>query len=341
MARLKARPVKQHYVPQCYLRWFATPRKGGHHVAVFDRKKRKNASYRCNVKDVACQNYFNRILLDGMDPDELEKAMSRFEAGLASALERINESRTLENEDDRAYLITLIGLTALRNPSMREQIRGLAKQAANLSMLARLQTKERYDASIEEAKNLGALRPDYNVTYEEMKAAFESGCFKIEMDNTAMVSNELELLDHVLPLLFRRGWHLLRAPAHSGGFITSDRPFYLTWSNPVMRGGPPAPGLALAGTDIYFPISPSLAVVGAFNVGHTIEDIDEDRVAMCNSAMADGADRQVYARNQKFFYARTSREARRAGNQLITDNRFLHKPGSQNKPPNADGRRTS
>ncbi len=323
MPWLKSRPVKQHYIPQCYLRWFGTPRKKEHYVAVFDRKKKK--SYRCNVKDVACQNYFNRLLLDGMDPDELEFAMGEFETGLAGALERINAARTLENEDDRAYLISLIGLTALRNPGMRIQIRGLAQDIANLSLAARLQTKDAYDASIEAAKAAGALRVDYNVTYEEMKGAFESGSFRIEMDNNAMVSNELQLLDHVLPLLFRRGWHLLRAPEGSRGFITSDRPFYLTWSDPSMRNGPIAPGLALAGTDIYFPISPKLAVVGAFNVGNTVEDVDDRRVAVCNSAMADGAERQVYARDHKFSYARTAIEPQRKGNQLISDKRFTQK----------------
>jgi hypothetical protein len=132
------------------------------------------------------------------------------------------------------------------------------------------------------------------------------------------------LLEHITPLLHKRGWHLLRAPKDSGGFITSDRPFYLMWSDPALRDGPLAPGLALLGTDIYFPISPSLAVVGAFDVGNTVEDVDEATVAVANSAMPDSAARQVYAPDHKFFYART-REALRSGNRLISDKRFLRK----------------
>jgi hypothetical protein len=42
-----------------------------------------------------------------MDPEELEKAMSEFETKLADALVRINEAGSLENEEDRAHLITL------------------------------------------------------------------------------------------------------------------------------------------------------------------------------------------------------------------------------------------
>jgi hypothetical protein len=323
MTRLRSRPVKHHYVPQCYLRQFATPRKNSHSVAVFDRKTGK--SFRSNVKDVACQNYFNRIELDGMDPNELESAMSTFESSLAPALVRINEARSLENEEDRAHLITLIGLTALRNPGLRENIRHIHERLAKMNIAARLQSQATYDASVAEAKQQGALPADYNVIYDEMKAAFDSGNFKLVLENNALVSLELQMLDHVMPLLFRRGWHLLRAPQGSGGFITSDRPFYLTWSDPAMRTGPFAPGLALAGTDIYFPISPTLAVVGAFNVGNTIENIDEARVAVSNSTMTDGAARQVYALNHKFSYARTLTEKARRGGQLISDKCFPRK----------------
>lgn len=84
MGKGSNRPIKQHYVPQCYLRQFANRHRKGHQLAVFDRKIDK--SFKANVKDVACQNYFNRVEVDGMDPDELEKAMSGFESELAGAL---------------------------------------------------------------------------------------------------------------------------------------------------------------------------------------------------------------------------------------------------------------
>jgi len=323
MGQTGNRSVKQHYIPQCYLRQFAIRRKRGHQFAVFDRKTDK--SFRANVKDVACQSYFNRIEVDGMDPEELEKAMSEFETKLAGALTRINEARSLENEEDRAYLITLIGLTALRNPAMRENIRKIHENVGKMNIAARLKSQETYDASVQEAKRQGALPADYNVTYDEMKAAFEGGGFRLVLKNTALVSLELQLLDHIMPLLFRRGWHLLRAPEGSGGFITSDRPFFLMWSDPAMRTGPLPPGLALKGTDIYFPISPQLAVVGAFDVANTIEDVDEARVGVANSTMTAGADRQVYARDHEFSYTQTLEEKPRRGNQLISDRRFPRK----------------
>jgi Protein of unknown function (DUF4238) len=191
-----------------------------------------------------------------------------------------------------------------------------------MNIAARLRSKEIYDTSVQEAKQQAALPADYNVTYDEMKTAFDGGGFKLVLGNNALVSLELQLLDHTMPLLLKRGWHLLRAPEGSGGFITSDRPFFLMWTDPDMRTGLLAPGLAFMGTDIYFPISPQLAVVGAFDVGNTIEDADEARVAVANCAMTAGADRQVYARNHDFSYAQTHEEKPRRGSQLVSDKRF-------------------
>jgi hypothetical protein len=146
---------------------------------------------------------------------------------LADALVRINETRSLESEEDRAHLITLIGLTALRNPEMRRNIRKIHQDVGRMNIAARLRSQETYDASVQEAKQQGALPADYDVTYDEMKTAFDGGDFRLVLTNNAFVSLEPQLLDHTMPLLFRRGWHLLRAPEGSGGFITSDRPFFL------------------------------------------------------------------------------------------------------------------
>jgi hypothetical protein len=76
------------------------------------------------------------------------------------------------------------------------------------------------------------------------------------------------------------------------------------------------------GTDVYFPISPTLAVVGAFNLRNANDDADDARVAMLNSAMVASAIQQLYSRDHKFSYTRGAEEPVRLGNQLISDKRF-------------------
>jgi hypothetical protein len=46
---------------------------------------------------------------------------------------------------------------------------------------------------VREAKQQGALPTDYDVTYEEMKVAFEGGGFKLVLKNNAHISLELQL----------------------------------------------------------------------------------------------------------------------------------------------------
>jgi hypothetical protein len=97
------------------------------------------------------------------------------------------------------------------------------------------------------------------------------------------------------------------------------------WTDPETRKGPHAPGFAMMGADIYFyfPISPNLAVVGAFDVGNTI--LIEATIAVANSCMKAVAHRQVYASDHKFSYAQTREEVARTGSQLISDKRFPRK----------------
>jgi hypothetical protein len=160
------------------------------------------------------------------------------------------------------------------------------------------------------------------VTYDEMKKVFEEGGFKLVLDNNQLITHEFQLLDHCIPLLFRRRWRVMRAPEGSVGFITSDRPFFLTWSDPAMRAGDLSPGLGVPHTQIYFPVSPQLAVVGAFEIEDGEEDINEDRVGLMNGAMVQNASRQVYSRNHMFSYTMTLEEPTRKGSQLISDTRF-------------------
>jgi Protein of unknown function (DUF4238) len=118
-------------------------------------------------------------------------------------------------------------------------------------------------------------------------------------------------------LIFQRGWILLRAPEHSSGFITSDHPFCLFWTDPKRRGGFHPPGLGLRGTEIRFTISPRLALVGAFELKNGEVDVSEEGVAGINGGVIALAEAQVYARDQNFHYAMQSDEPLQKASRLI------------------------
>jgi len=170
-----------------------------------------------------------------MDPDALESVFSGFETNLAEALVRIDQARNLENEEDRSYLLTLIALTAMRSPTLRANIRVVASDLGRMGIAARLRDGATYDASILEAKTQGAIPQDYDVGYEEMKAAFEDGDFKLALDDNELISIELQLLEHITPLL-QQARLASAASAEGLGRLHHLRPSLL----PHMVGSSPA-----------------------------------------------------------------------------------------------------
>jgi len=157
-----------------------------------------------------------------------------------------------------------------------------------------LSSKEMYESHMKKVKEAGGLPEDNKVSYEEMKRFVDGGQYEMTLDNTFQISREMETFNRVLPLIFQRGWMLLRAPAGSPGFITSDHPFCLMWSDPKQRGGFYPPGLGLRGTDVFFTISPRLAMVGAFELKNDEVDVNENAVASINGAVIAMAEAQVY-----------------------------------------------
>ena len=221
---------KHHYVPQCYLKLFSVSHKKIPQLTVFDRERKK--VYKAGIDNVAAQRDFNAIDVEGMDADAFEKSMSGFETELADALRRIVAARSLANQEDRAFLLNLIGLTAMRNPRLRETIRSGHEQVARLIMDQVLSSKEMYESQVKKVREAGGLPESNKTSYEEMKQFFEAGQYELTLDNTFQVGQEMRVFDKILPLIFERGWILLRAPENSGGFITSDHPSCLLLDRP-------------------------------------------------------------------------------------------------------------
>lgn len=99
----------------------------------------------------------------------------------------------------------------------------------------------------------------------------------------------------LLPLLEQRQWTLMIAPHGSRGFVTSDRPYALRWSDPALREGFYPPGLGCDDTNLTFPLSRDLALVGRFDAARETVEIDERMVASINLMTFSSAMTQLYA----------------------------------------------
>jgi hypothetical protein len=182
---------------------------------------------------------FNRVDVEGLDLDAFENAMASFEGEISPALDRITATKSIPSEDDRISLINLICALALRNPRLRETIRHFHERVAKQMLNVMLSTPERWAAQTRKTKeeDEGFLKELPEVSYDEMKKFAQEERFKIQVPTLRHIQLEIENFDKVLPILLDRNWLMVRAPKDSGGFITSDHPVILAWSDPSMRGG--------------------------------------------------------------------------------------------------------
>jgi hypothetical protein len=154
-----------------------------------------------------------------------------------------------------------------------------------------------------------------------MKRFAEEERNTVSVRRERLIQIEIDTFNKILPLIFHRGWVLIVASEQSGGFVTSDHPFCLMWSDPGMRQ---PPGLGLKNTEIIFPLSSRLALVGAFEIqGDQKYTASAALVAEMNGTIIAFAERQVYARDRNFTYCFEAGEAPRKASRLINDRRFL------------------
>ena len=278
---------------------------------MFDLKDRKGFVTR--PRNVAARRDYNRIEIEGQDPNVVESKLAELEALGDQAFRRIIAARSIEDRDDFSFVHVLIARIAISNPAFRDQRDQIISQVARIaisnpafrdqrdqiisqvgSMMMRnmVATPEQWDAVT------GQMGPELGgdpIPYEQARTAVEGGSIVANATKETLIEQEILLWPLILPTLEQRKWTLLIAPPGSAGFITSDRPFSLQWNDETMNRGPYGVGLGCTDTTLIFPISHNLAVIGSFEHGGGANVVDESIVAAVNFALFQAAMRQVYA----------------------------------------------
>jgi hypothetical protein len=252
-------------------------------------------------------------------PDAFEQVMAEFEGKLAPALTRILQSGNLRDVEDRAILFNFIGLIGIRNPQHREIFRKFNEDVMNRIMDLATVTKERWEGQMRRMSEEGYLKDTKQISYEQMRDFVKKKEYSVQLDTGFHIKSELTGVNAILPTLFKRKWVTLTPPKDSSGFITSDHPVCLMFSDPAQRGKFHGPGHGLAGTEIIFPVGRRLALVGAFELQEDELELNEDGVAGVNGAIVAYAERQVYAYDGDYTYSRQNHEAPRRGAELVND----------------------
>ena len=180
-------------------------------------------------------------------------------------------------------------------------------------------TKERWEGQMKEAREAGHLKGTQNISYEDMREFVRKKQYRIGLKNEFQIATEMGGVEAILPTLFDRKWVTFVPPDNSSGFITSDHPVCLMFSDPKKRQQFFGPGHGIPGTEIIFPIGRRLAAVGAFEIKNGEARLDEEGVAGVNGALVAFAERQIYAHDVDFTYSRQYAEKPRRGAELVND----------------------
>ena len=210
-----------------------------------------------------------------------------------------------------------------RNPRFRANWRDFEERVMKQVLRVMTSTQDRWASQIREMRAKGYTTNQLADDYGRMKTFVDEDGYTIQLPPGRHVSLELEGLDDILQCISNRKWWLLKTTNETGDFITSDHPVCLMWSDPAKRGHPLfPPGFGLMGTQIIFPISARLCMVGAFELEEGENDALPGMVAAFNGTVAQYARRQVYARDANFRYMFEHGESSKSGIELALDPRF-------------------
>jgi hypothetical protein len=180
-----------------------------------------------------------------------------------------------------------------------------------------LQTRERWEDQVKRMRAAGIDLPD--VDHEQVRDFHLRGQYDFISRKGHHLGREFKVLNRILPNFFARKWTVLRAAKDSQGFITSDQPVCLTWTNPSERDDRIPPGFGMKSTDVFFPVSRQTALVGRFGGDEQVLAADIFDVSACNGIVIQLSRRQVYAANDSFLYRIGTLADIKEGRHLIQD----------------------
>lgn len=285
-----------HYVPRCYLKRFTHEKSKSAKLFVVDMVAGK--SYWTNPRNVGAQTDFNRVEIPGQPPDVLERALSRFDGELGTALAAIERDRTLENENAKLVLLNFASVVAARNPEVRARMEDALSRVYEVVADLVTATPERFHATLRRAR---AARPDQSmpdVPYEKVRDFVRNREFEIVFPHGYHVGHEFAGQDAVLRTMLARRWALMRAPEGTE-FVTNDRPACLLPNTPTRH----PLGFGMTNTTVLLPVTASLLAVGTFDGLEGAFEARREHVAVLNQALVRRCTRWVFARSDAFEIA--------------------------------------
>jgi hypothetical protein len=289
-------PIKHHFISQFYLRNFTL--NGEEKETLFCYDKTKNNYFPSNPKDICFIKNFNTISVPGKEYI-IETDQSIIESKLATSFRQVIETKKYPNDEQLNHILNFIALITLRNPKMRAILDKLITDIADKFTSMTMASEEIYKDQCLQA----GIKEEDILPYEKQKEFTEDKSrYTLDVNQEVHVKNEAETIGDLVETLNQRNWYLVVSDETIGEFITSDYPVSIISlvELPAMCGV----GFGMIKTEVSFPISKHLAIIGVFeeydNVNKTII-ATEDLVKTINIRTYEFSTKQVYSTKKLNF----------------------------------------
>jgi hypothetical protein len=288
-------PRRHHYVPESYLSRFTDSGMRDGNLWVFDRQLGKVR--KSDPKNSGHQRDFYR-LDEGVsaDPNYFEKAFGELEGNASLVIDEILKTGQLPSIESMEYLVSFVGLQAVRIPFFRSRFNSLREQIvkSTLDMACANEAQWEYHKQKLRETNPGKYA---DVPFEQAREFLNRENFKVEIPRTESVETMMTAANTIVDRLYQRNWGI--AFAEEGELITCDNPVILTWTEARKR----SPGFGLPGTEVIVPLSKNCLLYGTYEeLPFTIGSYDREGVALVNYHTCTRASRFIYGPSGEFIW---------------------------------------
>lgn len=302
-----------HFLSQCYLKGFTNNGGKKSKLTVIDLKERK--VFESNTRNVGGVRDFNRLELEGIDPNYLESSLAEFEGSVATHLRYLEEGGAFVGET-KDVILEFISLLAIRTPAQREHLSSPLKQIAKFIMKSSVSSPQRWEDCKSNYENEKGKPLPYDLSYEKIRDFVNGDNFEIDVMREFMIGMEMQCVPVITELLHKRDWSLMTISDGQETFITSDNPVCLMWTNPELAHGGYSPGFGLKDTVVLFPVSKSLLLAGEFDGREGVFDCNDEQIAIFNTSIIRHTAERLFSSTGSFKFFDSTQKMRQ-GKSLV------------------------
>lgn len=286
---------KHHFVPQFYLQRFAKPATKTGKIWVTDLKQ--DGVREGTPKSIAYENRLYGVDDPEFDPDLVERDhLSSVEGMVAPIIANILARRAIPQGDDFRHLMYFVAIQLARTPKFLRRLERASNEVSKT--LVKLAIKTRLAEPILSSSD---------VPGDEIVQSLDQGDIVFSLQKDERTRLMLQSAEWHLPYLLHRQWSLCYSDQPN--LVTSDSPVscYSVGSN---RPSKRMPALDARSTEVQFPLSPTMILVGSWEGPSAVRRMDQERQGICNVRTLRCASRFVYSAEQDFIWVDKSRQIR-------------------------------